>query len=143
MKFTLNITSDREEETIIYAQKKSQLVSDIEELISNDTIDIIGYNETSKMKLNPSQIYAITVEDNKIFAHLDKEKLQIKKRLYELEEILGDRFVKINQSCIVNISKIERFDASFAGAMMIKLKNGYKDYVSRRQLRIVKERIGF
>ena len=87
MKFTLNITSDREEEAIIYAQKKSQLVSDIEELISNDTIDIIGYNETSKMKLNPSQIYAITVEDNKIFAHLDKEKLQIKKRLYELEEM--------------------------------------------------------
>jgi DNA-binding LytR/AlgR family response regulator len=95
------------------------------------------------MKLNPSQIYSITVEDKKIFAYLDKEKLQIKKRLYEIEEILGKGFVKINQSCLVNISKIERFDASFAGAMMVTLKNGYKDYVSRRQLRIVKERIGF
>lgn len=143
MKFTLNLTTDREEEVIIYAKEKSKLVFEIEELVTNESIDIIGYNEVSKMKLNPSQIYSITVEDKKIFAYLDKEKLQIKKRLYELEEILGKGFVKINQSCLVNISKIERFDASFAGAMMVTLKNGYKDYVSRRQLRIVKERIGF
>ena len=83
MKFTLNLTTDREEEVIIYAKEKSKLVFEIEELVTNESIDIIGYNEVSKMKLNPSQIYSITVEDKKIFAYLDKEKLQIKKRLYE------------------------------------------------------------
>ena len=67
----------------------------------------------------------------------------IKERLYTVENTVGDSFIKINQSCIVNIDKIERFEASFSGALTVVLKNGYKDYISRRQLKIVKERIGF
>ena len=66
-----------------------------------------------------------------------------KKRLYKIEEMLeDDDFIKINQSCIVNIKMIESFDASIGGALMIKLKNGYRDYISRRQIKAVKERLG-
>ena len=54
----------------------------------------------------------------------------------------GSDFVKLNQSCIVNIKKIECFDASLGGALKVTLKNGYRDYVSRRQLKAVKERLG-
>ena len=142
MKLTLNICDDREE-IVIYAKEKSPLVCEIEKLIKNYSIDIIGYNNGAVIKLPLSQIYCFSVEENKIFVYTQKEKLQIKQRLYEIEKIIDNNFVKINQSCIVNVNEIERFDASFAGSMMVTLKNGYKDYVSRRQLRIVKERIGF
>jgi len=64
-------------------------------------------------------------------------------RLYQLEERLGTRFLKINQSCLANIQQIQRFDASLAGALLVIFKNGYRDYVSRRQLKTVKERMGF
>ena len=48
----------------------------------------------------------------------------------------------INQGCLVNIDKIDHFDASISGNLIIYLKSGYKDYVSRRQIKNVKERIG-
>ena len=69
-------------------------------------------------------------------------KFEIKTRLYVIEEKLPENFIKINQSCIANINQIERFNASISGTLKIRFKNGYTDYVSRRQLKNVKERIG-
>ena len=143
MKCTIKIDKAREEEIIIYAHDKTELVSEIEELVASKSVELFGYKENTTLKITASDVFCFTVESNKIYAHLAKDKLLIKKRLYEVEETLGKSFVKINQSCIVNISKIESFNASFAGALMVTLKNGYKDYISRRQIKTVKERIGF
>ena len=82
------------------------------------------------------------MENNRVYAITDKDKLQLKYRLYQLEEAFSDSFVKINQSCLVCINKIARFDAILSGALMVKMKNGYTDYVSRRNVKSVKERLG-
>ena len=58
------------------------------------------------------------------------------------KQMLGEGFVKINQSCIANTKKILRFSASISGALQVTFKNGYRDYVSRRQLKTVKKRMG-
>ena len=143
MKCTIFIDKEKNEEILIYAHEKTSLIERIEELALSSDIEIIGYTDQIIAKLIPTDICCFIVENNKIFALTMKEKFQIKQRLYEIETILDDNFVKINQSCIVNIEKIERFDASVAGSLMVTLKNNYKDYISRRQLKIVKERIGF
>ena len=66
----------------------------------------------------------------------------MKKRLYELNEMLKDSFVYINQGCLANLKMIDHFDASISGNLIVITKSGYKDYVSRRQIKNVKERIG-
>ena len=142
MKCTLIITNEHEEEVVIYARERTKLTDDIEALVIGSVHELIGYKENQTVKLSSDSVYCFTVEDNKVYALTDSEKLQIKSRLYQLEEILPDTFVKINQSCIANIRKIERFDTSISGTLLIKFKNGYKDYVSRRQMKAVKERFG-
>ena len=142
MKCTLIITDEHEEEVVIYARERTKLTDDIEALVIGSVPELIGYKENQTVKLSSDSVYCFTVEDNKVYALTDSEKLQIKLRLYQLEEILSDSFVKINQSCIANIRKIERFDTSVSGTLLIKFKNGYKDYVSRRQMKAVKERFG-
>ena len=142
MKCTVNIDQKREEEIIIYTHERSELIDEIEELALSNSVEILGYDDASIIKLSPSEIYCFAIENGKVFAHTNNQTLQIKRRLYELEEVLDLDFIKINQSCIINTKKINRFDASFGGALMVTLKNGYKDYVSRRQLKMVKERIG-
>lgn len=142
MKCTLIITDEHEEEVIIYARERTKLTNDIEVLVCGSVPELIGYKENEVVKLNSDLISCFTVEGNKVYALTDSEKLQIKLRLYQLEEMLPDTFVKINQSCIANIRKIERFDTSVSGTLLIKFKNGYKDYVSRRQMKAVKERFG-
>lgn len=142
MKCTLIITDEHEEEVVIYARERTKLTNDIEMLVCGSVPELIGYKENEVVKLNSDLISCFTVEGNKVYALTDSEKLQIKLRLYQLEEMLPDAFVKINQSCIANIRKIERFDTSVSGTLLIKFKNGYKDYVSRRQMKAVKERFG-
>jgi DNA-binding LytR/AlgR family response regulator len=142
MKCTLIITNEHEEEVVIYARERTKLTDDIEALVIGSVPELIGYKENQTVKLSSDSVCCFTVEDNKVYALTDIEKLQIKLRLYQLEEMLPDTFVKINQSCIANIRKIERFDTSVSGTLLIKFKNGYKDYVSRRQMKAVKERFG-
>ena len=143
MKYTIIIDKNREEEVIIYAKEKSTLTDEIERLVSDNNIELIGYDKNGEgVKLTADEVYCFTVEDNKIFAITEKDKLRIKNRLYQLEEFLPEYFVKINQSCVANIRKIARFDTSVSGTLLIKFKNGYKDYVSRRQMKAVKERLG-
>ncbi len=142
MKYTIIIDKNREEEVIVYAREKTKLTDDIETLVCGSVPELMGYKENQAVKLRTDDISCFTVEDNKVYALTDKEKFQLRCRLYQLEEILPHTFVKINQSCIANIRKIERFDTSVSGTLLIKFKNGYKDYVSRRQMKAVKERFG-
>lgn len=137
------IDKNREEEVVLYLREPSGLAEKIERLVMSENSDLIGYGEGKIIPLAHREIYAVYVEDGKLYASAEKEKLRLYERLYELEEKLGDGFVKINQSCIVSVEKIERFEVSTGGSLMVLMKNGYRDYVSRRQLKIVKERIGF
>ncbi len=142
MKCRTVIDKDREEEVVIYVHEKNSLSYEIEELVLGKSLELFGYKDKNIVKLSPSDVFCFTVEDNKVYAVCEKEKYQIKQRLYLLEEILDRDFVKINQSCIANIRKISKFDTSITGTLMISFKNGHRDYVSRRQLKKVKERVG-
>ncbi|MBQ3012206.1 MAG: LytTR family transcriptional regulator [Clostridia bacterium] len=143
MKYKIYIDREREEEILIYAHEKNALVNRIEELILEQQRDILAFGDGEVVKLCEDEIFCFVVEEGRVFALTDSDKLQLKMRLYQLEEQFSERFVKINQSCLVNVDKIARFDASIGGSLMVTLKNGYKDYISRRQMRAVKDRIGF
>jgi DNA-binding LytR/AlgR family response regulator len=143
VKFTVIIDEEREEEIVVYAKKESRFTEELEAFVKSNTSEIIGYGDGSAVKLSSAEVYAFAVENGKVLAYTAKEKLTIQKRLYQVEETVSEGFVKINQSCIVNIAQIERFESTFGGSLMVVMKNGYRDYVSRRQMKIVKERIGF
>ncbi len=142
MKCKTIIDAACEEQVLIYAHEKTNLVDEIERLVAQNSPALIGYKDKVAVMLDSADIYCFTVEDNKVYAHTDAEMLQLKSRLYQLEQMLPQNFIKINQSCIANIQKIQRFDASFSGTLSVVFKNGYTDYVSRRNLKTVKERLG-
>lgn len=136
------IDRDCEERVVIYAQAHTPLVEDIRRLAEENGIALMGYRDREIVRLNPLDVYCFAVLDNKVYAVCENEQLQLKQRLYQIEGLLPDGFVKINQSCIANLKKVERFDASISGTLKLRFKNGYVDYVSRRQLKCIKERLG-
>lgn len=142
MKFRFFIDKNREEEVIVYAHEKTKLVEGIEKLVTENNFELIGYADREAVKLDLADVYCFTVENNKIYAVCENEKYLLKLRLYQIEEKLSENFIKINQSCIANIRKIRKFDASFSGTLTVIFKNGYKDFVSRRNVKNVKERLG-
>lgn len=142
MKFELIIDPNSEEKVTVVAKSKSDLVEKIEELVTQTSGELVGFWGKEGEKISSNDVCFFVVEEDKIYAEMVDKKLQIKSRLYILEEQLPKNFVKINQSCLANINMITRFDASVSGTLMVFFKNGKSDYVSRRQLKYVKERLG-
>ena len=142
MRCRIFIDKEHEEEILIYTHEKTQLVDRIEKLVSDDSFELIGYKDREAVRLDTADVICFVAEDNKVFAMTESEKFSLRLRLYQIEENLSDNFVRINQSCIANINKIDRFDASISGTLMVRFKNGYRDFVSRRQVKNIKERFG-
>ncbi len=142
MQCEIVIDPNGEERVVVHAHEESELTRAILRLVEGHTTHLVGYREGSIVPLTPAQIVCVVVEGDRVYAQCEGEKLQMKQRLYVLEELLGDGFVKINQSCLANMSRVERFEASVSGTLKVRFKNGYTDYVSRRQMKRVKERFG-
>lgn len=142
MKCTVILDKTREEEIIIYAHQRNGIIDEIERMAADATSQLIGYSRGEIVKLDIKDVYCFTVDGGKLFAVCKNEKYLLKTRLYNVEERLDKGFIKINQSSIANISKIQKFDASISGTLKVIFKNGYTDYVSRRNIKKVKERIG-
>ncbi len=141
MKYTVHIQNDREE-VIVYAKENSPLIDKIKRLVEADSFALVGSKDDQLCRLDPQSVCCFSVQNGKTVAITEDGVWRVKQRLYQLEELLDDSFIKINQSCLVNRHAIVRFKATIGGALQVVLTGGYTDYVSRRQLKEVKERMG-
>ena len=57
MKYTLNLDKKREEEIIIFAHEKNELIERIEKLVQNDSVNLIGYKGQQIFKLDLKDIF--------------------------------------------------------------------------------------
>jgi len=141
MKCTTIIGRREDEEVIIYVREKNRIVEEIEALCRERYENILGYAGDEIVRLTPDDVEAITVREGKVYALSGGRDFLVKERLYGFEGRLSG-FVKINQSCLVNLRHIKSFRTSFGGSLSVHLCSGYTDYVSRRQLKAVKEAVG-
>ena len=62
--------------------------------------------------------------------------------LRDLEQGLGDQFVRISKSAIVNLDHAVRVHADFTGATAVELDNGTREWISRRYWSAFKGALG-
>lgn len=143
MKFKLIIDPTAEEQIVATVREPSALTEKIQQLVREYTgTDRIAAFIEDDIKMLPfSQIVCITVQDSKTYAVDTKGvRYRIKQRLYELEPVLPTSFIRINKSAIANEQHIERFAATFSGAVDAVFRGGYREYVSRRCFAQIKRR---
>lgn len=143
MKFKLIIDKTKDEEVIATVHDRSSLTDQIEALVMQYTGSdrIAAYTEDDMRILPIADIECITVLDGKTYAiDTRNERYRLKQRLYELEELLPTSFIRINKSTLANENRLERFTASFSGAVDAVFKCGYTEYVSRRCFAEIKRR---
>ena len=141
MKFKLIIDQNCEEEIVATVKHKSDLTDYIEALVEETNDKLIGYYENQIIRLDINKIECIYSQDNKTFvAYDDRNIYQIKKRLYEVEELLPPTFIRINKSAIANSRSIKKFITTITGSVNVEFKSGYVDYVSRRCFAQIKRR---
>ena len=144
MNFRLVIDKSKEEEVVATVHKKSELTDRIEELVMqyDGSDEIAAYTEDDIKVLKLKEIECITVMDGKTYAICaNGEKFRLKQKLYEMEKLLPECFIKINKSSLANQSRIERFTGMYTGAVDVIFKCGYREYVSRRCFAEIKRRL--
>lgn len=90
-----------------------------------------------------NQVYFIDLEKVMCFFSKDKYNYlrtnegiyRIKYKLYELEEIFKHKdFIRISNSCIINIRQVKCFDTSVLGTVLVKLNDNTQETVSKRNV---------
>lgn len=112
MELKIVIDKTKDEQITVFAHERSALVESIERLVLAENTRFVGYGERESRPLELNEIYCFATENGKVYALTEAEKLQVKSRLYLIEENLPPMFVKINQSCIANTEKIKCFEGS-------------------------------
>ena len=142
MKLKIVVDPTRDEEVIIFTHERTPLVEEMERLILEKPLELLGFDGSESVILEYVKVSRITVESDKTYAYVGTKRYRIKRRLYQIEQQAPDCFVRIHQSCLANLRQIARFEASYSGTLRVVFKNGDVDYVSRRNVRRVKERLG-
>ncbi len=144
MKYQIIINKNEEEEVRITCHYVRDWFDKVEQLVngSDGPFTITGYEKNDIVLIAFEDIICFFSQSNKVYAMVGNHTYLIKKRLYQIEEMIDDNFIKINQSCIANIKQIKKFTVSFNGMLEVIFKNDHKDYISRRELKNVKERLG-
>lgn len=130
--------------TFVYTDKITEEVLRIKSFVlENSESLLIGFLDEKIKILNPAKIYRIYTENSKVFAESMDEKFLVKKRIYQLEEILkSKKFVRISNSELINLNLVDSFDLSYSGTISVKMKNNSKTFVSRRYVKKIKETLG-
>ena len=142
MKVSIELSTEyRIPYAVIYADKMTDEIQKIMESISRQETPITALqNEDNLVVLQPEEIYMVCVEAGDTILFGKCSKYRSRKRLYELEKQLGKQFMQ--KSMLVNLSYLESIEAGFNGTLLLKLKNGCKDYVSRKYLPEFKKYLG-
>ena len=144
MKVSVDISPEYTEPyAVIYTSRMTDEIQRLIETLGNSDSPIIALlNEEDLIILQPKDIYMVRVENGDTIIYGKQQKYRSRKRLYELGQQLGKQFMQISKSTLINLSYMDSIEPGFSGTLLLKLRNGCKDYVSRTYLPEFKKYLG-
>ena len=133
-----------EPKIIVLTASMTEEINNIVKKLSEDVPQIISGIRDGRIEvLEPESLIRIYAGSGKVFAVTDKGEYTVRLRLYELEARLDCvSFVRISNSEIINLKKVNSFDLSFTGTICVRLSNGTQTYTSRRYVSKIKKILG-
>lgn len=139
VKIIIDDKNPKDEITLTIAEMTDEVKRLIHELENNT---LLAYHRGSEHTLNIHEIIFFEVEADSVYAHLPNSAYMTKYRLYELEDILPNTFVRISKSSIVNTRLIASIQRNLTSVREITFHECHKVvYVSRKYYPILKEKM--
>ena len=137
-------TSCNETKVIIITDKMTDEISELVKKISEQTSSVLaGIKDDVVSILDYGKIVRFYTANQRVYAVTESGEYTVRLRLYELEERLNpSEFVRISNTEIINLKKIQGFDLSFSGTICVKFQDGSVSYVSRRYVAKIKQVLG-
>ena len=103
---------------------------------------IIGNLDERMVIIEPEKIVLIRVESEKVYVVTEDETYRVGKRMYELLEVLGKEFMQVSKSAAINLSYLKSVEPTFNGIMLLHMKNGEKENISRKYVPVLRKYLG-
>lgn len=143
MKVSIEVSAQYSEPSaVIYTSAVTDEVQRVINVLKGKDSPVTAQLEDKIAVLQPEDIYMVRIEKGDVVLYGETNKYYSRKRLYELAEQLGNQFMQISKSTLVNLAYLDNVEAGFNGSLLLKLKNGCKDYVSRKYLPDFKKYLG-
>lgn len=144
MKVKVDISPEHSDPyAVIYTDKVTDEIQRMIDMFSASDAPVTALlNEEDIVVLKPEEIYMVRVEDGDTIIYGAKERYRSRKRLYEMGQQLGIRFMQISKTTLVNLSYMDSIEPGFSGTLLLKMRNGCQDYVSRKYLPDFKKYLG-
>jgi len=137
-----SISKNEEESAVINAAELTDSIKTAISLLENGEAAIVGYKDGEKCSLSVSRIYYIESVDDKSFVYTKNDCYEVRYKLYELEDTLDRRFLRVSKSMICNIRKIRSVKAAENARMKATLLNDETIMISRNYVKDLKKRLG-
>ena len=128
---------------ILTASMTEEVSSAVKKLSEEPPPILLGYKGEMIEILEENDLIQMYANTGKVFAVTQQGEYVLRLRLYELEKRLpANQFVRISNSEIINLKKVDHFDLSFTGTICVQLINDAITYVSRRYVSKLKKILG-
>lgn len=143
MKIRIEVDKEiQEDEVIIRCKQLNDDVSNIQKALTDilsKKAQIIFYKNNSEYYIPLSEILFFETEESSISAHTIDNIYQAKYKLYELEDILPNNFMRVSKSTILNIDYIYSITKNLTSSSIVEFQNTHKKvYVSRHYYKLLK-----
>lgn len=144
MKLRIEMSDEiSEDEVIIRCGRMDETVRKIQAyILSLSEPKIVFYKGQQEFYFPLNKILFFETEDEQVYAHTESDSFKVKFRLYELETLLPNDFVRVAKGTIVNTQHIYSISQNLASASLIKFAGTHKQvYVSRHYYKILKNKM--
>ncbi|MDO4792952.1 MAG: LytTR family DNA-binding domain-containing protein [Filifactor alocis] len=139
---------DKEAEDIMITVTAKEYDTEVEKIInllgkmSQVEQKLVVEKEEKIYLLKEDEIYSFFSQDGRIYAKTKEDTFVTRERLYEVEERLEGKFIRISKSVLVNKNYIRSLEMEFNGKMILHMDNGEVEYTSRSYLKKIKQSLG-
>lgn len=131
-----------EPRVVVHAPARTAEVDGLLALLTAESGTLLGFREGLAVPLAPESVLRFYGEKKEVKAQTLDGTCAVRQRLYELEALLDRRFVRVSNSEIVNLRHVTALDLSLTGTIRMTLTGGTVTYVSRRNVKKIKEALG-
>jgi len=147
LKIRIEISDSTEEnEIIIKCKELTDEIRDIQNIITEKTsklLQVVFYKEKEEYYFPLADILFFEAESDTVYAHTANDIFKTDFRLYELQNFLPEKFVRVSKSAIVNTVHILSISKNIASSSLMKFHKSHKQiYVSRLYYKELKRILG-
>jgi DNA-binding LytR/AlgR family response regulator len=136
---------NEEEEIVIRCAQADERIRRIQQILrepAGDTPQIGFYKNNSEYYFPLDDVLFFETESDAVYAHTAGDSFKTRLRLYELENALPRRFVRVSKSTILNTDRVRTLTHNIASASLAEFADTHKHvYVSRRYFGELKQRL--